>query len=93
MSLRKISNRYQEISKKSKNIRLENKFDISKVIIPFSKIIGISKPIDIYSGNELIPFKERDPEYKIILRQEFARNFSIEFKVSSSVIKFPSFYY
>lgn len=47
-------------------------FEISQVVIPFSKICKSYKPIDIYSGNEKIPFKERDPEYKMILRQEFA---------------------
>jgi len=65
--------------------------DLSKAVIPFSKIVGSSKSIDIYSGNEHIPFKERDPEYKIILRQEFANNFTFKFKVIKSVVKFPSF--
>ena len=53
-------------------MHLKSQFNISKAVIPFSKIIGSSKPIDVYSGNEIIPFKERDPEYKMILRQEFS---------------------
>ena len=91
MNSRKISNRYQEISKKSKNINPENQFDLSKAIIPFSKIIGISKAKDIYSGNEKIPFNERDPEYKTIFKQEFANFLHNEFKIYSPVVNFPSF--
>ncbi len=72
MSSGKIYNKYQEVLGKSNDMRLKSQFNISKAIIPFSKIIGSSKPIDIYSGNEIIPFKERDPEYKMILRQEFS---------------------
>ena len=72
MSSGKIYNKYQEVLGKSNDIRSESQINISKAIIPFSKIIGSSKPIDIYSGNEIIPFNERDPEYKMILRQEFS---------------------
>ena len=46
-------------------------FDISEIIIPFSRIFNKYKSIDIYSGMEKIPFKERDSEYRTILRQEF----------------------
>lgn len=46
--------------------------DFSKIVIPFSKIIGSFNPRDIYSGNENIPFKEREPEFRMILRQEFS---------------------
>jgi len=51
---------------------LEGEVNLSRIITPFSKIFSSYKPIDIYSGTERIPFKERDPEYKMILRQEFA---------------------
>ena len=47
-------------------------YDISSIIIPFSKIFKNKKQSDIYSGDEKIRFNERDPEYKTILRQEFA---------------------
>jgi hypothetical protein len=50
----------------------EREDDISRAIIPYSKIFKSYKAADIYSGNERIPFKERDPEFKLILRQEFA---------------------
>jgi len=46
-------------------------FDISEVVIPFSEIFQKSSSKDIYSGTEKIPFKKRDKEYKLILKQEF----------------------
>jgi hypothetical protein len=64
--------------------------DFSKIIIPFSKVFKSNKHIDIYSGKERIPFKERNQDYKMILRQEFANTLKIEFKSFSPVIKFPS---
>jgi hypothetical protein len=51
---------------------LEGEVNISRVIIPFSKVFNSKKPIDIYSGTEKIPFKERDTEFKMIFRQEFS---------------------
>jgi len=51
---------------------LEGEFNISRIITPFSKIFNSHKPRDIYSGVEKIPFKKRDLEYKMILKQEFA---------------------
>ena len=51
-----------------KLLDLEGEINISRIITPFSKIFNSYKPIDIYSGSEKIPFKERDPEYKMILR-------------------------
>jgi hypothetical protein len=49
----------------------EEHYKISDIIIPFSRIFKTYKHSDIYSGTEKIPFQERDPEYKLILRQEF----------------------
>jgi len=51
---------------------LEREVNLSRIITPFSKIFSSYKPIDIYSGTERIPFKERDPEFKMIFRQEFS---------------------
>jgi len=65
--------------------------DISSIIIPFSKVFKIKKKLDIYSGNEKIPFKERDPEYKLIFRQEFTNILNSEFKIYKPVVTFPSF--
>jgi len=48
-------------------------FDVSEIIVPFSRLFKKYKSPDIYSGAEKIPFKERNPEYKMILRQEFVK--------------------
>ena len=71
MSTGKIQNNYQEISRKSNDLILHDQFNISKAVIPFSKMFKSYKPRDIYSGNENIPFKDKDPEFKMLLRQEF----------------------
>ena len=52
--------------------KLMKNYDISDLIIPFGKIFKKTKQLDIYSGTERIPFKERDTEFKMILRQEFS---------------------
>ena len=50
----------------------EDEIEMSKLIIPFSKIFKPYESADIYSGTEKIPFKEKEKEYRMILRQEFA---------------------
>ena len=45
---------------------------LSKIIIPFSEVLGTSSVPDVYMGYEKIPFERRDPLYKTIMRQEFA---------------------
>jgi len=45
--------------------------DISNLIIPLSLIFKSYHPPDIYTGEEIIPFKERDMQFKRILIQEF----------------------
>jgi len=50
----------------------ESETDFSQIVIPFSQIFKIYKSIDVYSGKEKIPFTERDPENRMILRQDFA---------------------
>ena len=52
----------------------ESEVDISKLIIPFSRLFKKYESCDIYSGKEKIPFKERNLEYKMILKQEFVIN-------------------
>jgi hypothetical protein len=61
---------YDQYQHNNERINLPN--DISDLVIPFSKIFNSYKPIDIYSGTEKIPFKERDTEFKMIFRQEFS---------------------
>ena len=53
------------------NIKVLN-VDYSKIVIPFSKVLKSYKPRDIYSGNEKIPFKEREQEFRMILKHEFS---------------------
>lgn len=45
---------------------------LSKVILPFSKVMRASSVPDVYIGYEKIPFEKRDPAYKTLMRQEFA---------------------
>ena len=45
--------------------------DISQLIIPFSVAFNINHAPDIYTGEELIPFKERDSQFKELLINEF----------------------
>ena len=77
----------------SKDFHEENSkghLDLSKIIIPFSRLFRKDKTSDIYSGTEKIPFKARNSDYKMILRQEFSNTLKVEFKVFKPVIKFPS---
>jgi len=46
-------------------------FNYSNVIIPFSDVFHKIELLDVYSGAENIPFKERASEYKKILLTEF----------------------
>ena len=46
-------------------------FNYSNVVIPFSDIFHKIELLDVYSGVENIPFKERASEYKKILITEF----------------------
>ncbi|KKN52278.1 hypothetical protein LCGC14_0614410 [marine sediment metagenome] len=72
MSSGKILYKYKEMLGSSNDVYLGYQSNISKAVIPFSKIFKSPKPVDIYSGNESIPFKERDPNFKLILRHEFS---------------------
>ncbi|MFX1570086.1 MAG: hypothetical protein ACFFCV_17150 [Promethearchaeota archaeon] len=91
MSTRKLEKLFHEIGEKSSQNILEQDTDISNLVIPFSKLCRTYKSPDIYSGKEKIPFDDRDPDYKRILKQEFDKNFMTEFKIYRPVIKFPSF--
>jgi len=79
MSSGNLKEIYREINEGLHENSLELDVDYSKIVIPFSKICKTYKPIDVYSGKEKIPFNERDPEYRMILRQEFANTLKSEF--------------
>ncbi|KKN10640.1 hypothetical protein LCGC14_1034530 [marine sediment metagenome] len=66
---------FQEIRDSTYENILEREIDISQLVIPFSKVFKSFKPRDIYIGNENMPFKEREPEFKRILRQEFSKQY------------------
>ena len=72
MSSGNLKEIYHELNEGLNENILELDVDYSKIVIPFTKMFKSYKPRDIYSGNERIPFKERDHEFKMILKQEFA---------------------
>jgi hypothetical protein len=72
MSSGKPEGYFQEVLENAQENNFEQETDISRIIIPFSTAFKSYKPIDIYSGTEKIPFRERDLEYKLILKQEFS---------------------
>ncbi len=78
MHIRKLEGLFQEILETSHEISYEciseneNDIDYSKIIIPFSKVFKSYKPRDIYPGNKKIPFKEKNLEFRMILKQEFS---------------------
>lgn len=45
--------------------------NISNLIIPFSIIFKKECPSDIYTGEEIIPFRKKDSEFRQILIHEF----------------------
>ena len=69
-----------EVSKKEKHepvvIRIMDydnlEFVLSKIIVPFSEVMGDSHAPDVYAGYEKIPIEKRYPLYQTIMRQEFA---------------------
>ena len=48
-------------------------FVLSKIIVPFSEVLGTSSVPDVYMGYEKIPFEKRDPLFQTIMRQEFGK--------------------
>ena len=61
---------------------------LSKIVIPFSEVMGASSATYVYLGHERIPFEQRDPAYKSIMKQEFydaMRSFKIQRKALHSI--------
>jgi hypothetical protein len=44
---------------------------LPKIIEPYSSFFAIKKKPDIYSGEENMPFKQRHPTYKSLMKLEF----------------------
>jgi hypothetical protein len=51
------------------NIDLE--YEVSELIISFNELIKRISTIDVYTGEENIPFSKRDIEFREILLSEF----------------------
>lgn len=79
LSLELISKGTKNIEKRKQVNTPEEFIDISTLVIPFSTIFEKLTPLDIYIGNEIIPFEKKDPEFKLILIYEF-ENALEEFK-------------
>jgi hypothetical protein len=63
---------YNVENEKNEDLNL-NRFsdELQKFKIPFSSIFKTNRDNDIYTGNEKIPFKDRHPTYKALLKLEF----------------------
>ena len=68
MSLEIIEKKHLILKKKAS---IDDNFNYSNVIIPFSNFFHKIELLDIYSGNENIPFADRDSKFKKILLTEF----------------------
>jgi hypothetical protein len=63
---------YKKIIEIDQEIEEINIFqDISQLIIPFSVAFKINHAPDIYNGEELIPFRDKNLKFKEILINEF----------------------
>ena len=45
--------------------------NLSDIVVSFKELFNHIKTIDIYSGNENIPFLEKDEEFQKLLLSEF----------------------
>jgi len=79
LSLELINKGINNIEKRKQVNAPQEFIDISTLATPFSSIFEKFSPSDIYTGNEIIPFKKKDPEFKLILIYEFG-NALKEFK-------------
>ncbi len=86
MSLETVKEKNQTLSVKADRILIESRFIINQVSIPLSRLIKNQRTVDIYTGEEKIPFDKRDPLYKTILRKEFS-NAIIEFSNTISDLR------
>jgi len=72
MSLEIIKEKSRNLSENSDRIFIESKNTFIRLFVPFSRLMKNRNPVDIYSGEESIPFENRDPLFKSILRKEFS---------------------
>lgn len=69
LSIKRLRNDISDIMEEM--VKVEEFPDISRLIVPFSVAFKRYSPPDIYDGKELIPFKEKDLQFKEILINEF----------------------
>ncbi|MFW9877385.1 MAG: hypothetical protein ACFFG0_30215 [Candidatus Thorarchaeota archaeon] len=69
LSLKESDKKIGEVEEQIEDIEIFP--DISNLIIPFYVAFKKFNPPDIYNGEELIPFDEKDLEFKEILINEF----------------------
>jgi hypothetical protein len=84
MSYGKIEKFYNDVLKSRYNNSVDHYFSLSNCVIPFSSLSKNKKTSWIYFGNEKISFKERHPEFRMILRNEFSnalKEFSRNLKI------------
>lgn len=67
MSLEIIEKKSQILDEKL----IDDEFDYSELITSFTDFFHKVDLLDIYTGEEHIPFEARAPEYKEIMRTEF----------------------
>ncbi|NHJ21263.1 MAG: hypothetical protein EAX91_09985 [Candidatus Lokiarchaeota archaeon] len=44
---------------------------LSEIVISFKKLINQISPIDVYNGEENIPFSKKEAEFRKVLKSEF----------------------
>jgi len=66
-----LSDKLSGNSKIIKDIDSNIAFNMSKAVIPYSEIFNIKNKNDIYSGNENIPFRNKNPIFRSLMRIEF----------------------
>ena len=71
LSLELLSEGINSIGKRRLINTPEELIDVSTLVIPFSTIFKKLDPLDIYTGNEIIAFEKKDPEFRLILIYEF----------------------
>ena len=72
MSLETVKEKSRNVSENSDRIFVESKNTFIRLFVPFSRLMKNRNSVDIYTGEESIPFENRDPLFKSILRKEFS---------------------
>lgn len=74
MNLTKLEKFYEDVQKSRKEVSPELYPSNSDYVIPFSKMFERKESRYIYIGDEKIPFTEKNPDFKTMLRHEFSKS-------------------